>query len=428
MVVKNTMIFDFDSFIEKGFVRFNKVISEVGPMEEYVRIEGEEEMDFSGKMLLPGFIVGHAHIYSTFARGMTVPFNPKSFKDILEQLWWKLDSKLDMEAVRYSGLVAAVEYIKSGVTTVIDHHASGMAIKGTLRTLKEAVVDIGKLRGIFCFETSDRFPVDEAIQENLDFMNENSEKHTGMFGLHASLSLSDKTLEKVSRVLGGRPVHIHVAESVEDEEDSLQKSGKRVVERLDEFSLINENSILAHCVHINEREAEIIADKKAYVAVNVTSNMNNAVGLPKTKLFKEKGIKLIIGNDGLGYSMARDLMNLYFSQKLLYMEPTYFSLDDLKEAIQNTYELASKLLGIRIGKIAKGYKADFVAVEYHPPTPISGSNAMGHFFFGVLDHPRVTDVMVDGEFLMRNGKVHLDVEEIYYEARKIAKAVWERLG
>ena len=426
MVIKNAMIFDFDRFIEKGYIRFGKEIEEVGRMEDYVP-KGDEEIDFSGKLVLPGFIVGHAHIYSTFARGMIVPFNPKSFKDILEQLWWKLDAKLDLEAVKYSGLVSAIEYIKNGVTTVIDHHASGMAIRGTLRTLKEAVVDTGKLRGIFCFETSDRFPVDETIEENLDFMKERSEKHAGMFGLHASLSLSDDTLKKVAKVLEGRPIHIHVAESAEDEEDSLKKSGMRVVERLDRFGLITEDSILAHCVHINEKEAEIIAERNAVIALNVTSNMNNAVGLPKTKLFKEKGIRMIIGNDGLGYNIARDWMNLYFSQKLLYGEPTYFSLEDLKEAIRNTYELASKLLGVKIGKIEKGYKADFTVVEYVPPTPISEENAMGHFFFGVLDSPKVTDVLVDGEFLMRDGKVHLDVEGIYSEARRVAKAVWERL-
>ena len=428
VVIKNVMIFDFDRFIEKGFVRFSDVVEEVGSMEDYRENPEEEVLDFSGKLLMPGFIVGHAHIYSTFARGMIVPFNPKSFKDILEQLWWKLDAKLDMEAVKYSGLVSAVEYIKNGVTTVIDHHASGMAIRGTLRTLKEAVVDTGKMRGIFCFETSDRFPVDETIEENVEFLKSRSEKHAGMFGLHASLSLSDETLRKVAKVLDGNPIHVHVAESAEDEEDSVKKSGKRVVERLDDFGLINENSILAHCVHINEREAEIVAERKAYVAVNVTSNMNNAVGLPKTKLFKEKGIKIIVGNDGLGYNISRDWMNLYFSQKLLYGEPTYFSLDDLKEAINNTYELASKLMGIKIGKVEKGYKADFTILDYKAPTPISETNAMGHFFFGVLDSPKVTDVLVDGEFLMRDGEIHLDVDSIYEEAKRVADAVWKRLG
>ncbi len=427
MVIKNVMIFDFERFIERGYVRFEKEIKEVGSMEDYRPIDGEEELDLSGKLLMPGFIVGHAHIYSTFARGMIVPFNPKSFKDILEQLWWKLDSKLDLEAVEYSGLVSAIEYIKNGITTVIDHHASGMAIRGTLQTLKKAVVDTGKLRGIFCFETSDRFPVDETIEENIEFMKESSEKHAGMFGLHASLSLSDETLKKVASVLEGRPIHVHVAESVEDELDSIQKSGKRVVKRLDDFGLLTENSILAHCVHIDEEEAEILGQRNVYIAVNVTSNMNNAVGLPKTKLFKEHGIKIIVGNDGLGYNITRDWMNLYFSQKLLYEEPTYFSLDDLKEAIQNTYELASKLLGVKIGKIEPGYKADLVLLDYTPPTPISKENAMGHFFFGVLDSPKVTDVLVDGEFLMKDGKIHLDVEGIYEEARRVAEKVWERL-
>ena len=423
----NTMIYDYEKFIKNGYIKFDEEIVEVGDMKNYKENPEDEVVDLSDHLVLPGFINSHMHIYSTFARGMIVPYNPKSFKDILLQLWWKLDSKLDEEAVYYSGLVSAVELIKNGVTTVIDHHASGMVIKGSLNILKKAVVDEGKMRGIFCFETSDRFDVDEAIEENVEFMKERSEKHAGMFGLHASLSLSDDTLRRVSESFEDGPIHIHVAESYEDEQDSMEKSGLRVVERLEKFGLLTKNSILSHCVHINENEASILKNKEVYIAVNVTSNMNNAVGLPKTKLFKEYGIPIVIGNDGLGYNITRDWMNLYFSQKLLYENPTYFSIDDLYEGIKNGYKLASELLEIKLGKIEKGYKADFTVVKYVPPTPIDESNISGHVFFGIFDKPDIKHVLVDGEYLMKNGQIHLNEKEIYNEASKVAKKVWERL-
>ena len=406
------------------YVVFTDKILEVGPMERFKGADSVE--DLHGGFLLPGLVNAHTHVYSTFARGMMIPFNPRSFKDILTQLWWKLDSKLDMEAVYYSALVSSVEFIRNGITTIIDHHASGI-IRGTLETLKKAIVDEMGLRGIFCFETSDRFDVDEAIEENLSFSRRKDEKSAGLFGLHASLSLSSETLEKISKVLGDLPIHIHVAESEEDEEDALEKYGVRVVERLEKYGLLNENSILAHCVHINEKEARMIAERKCFIVVNPTSNMNNAVGLPDLKLFEEKGIKVLLGNDGLGYNLTRDLMNLYFSQKLLHKDPAYFSLNDLWKVLKNNYDLAGRIFGVELGKIEKGYEADMITLDYIPPTPLSENNVHGHVFFGMFDNWKVKDTIVAGEYLMKNYALRVDVDSIFGKAREIAKKVWNRL-
>ena len=406
------------------YVVFTDKILEVGPMERFRGADSVE--DLHGGFLLPGLVNAHTHVYSTFARGIMIPFNPKSFKDILTQLWWKLDSKLDMEATYYSALVSSVEFIRNGITTIIDHHASGV-IRGTLETLKKAIVDEMGLRGIFCFETSDRFDVDEAIEENLSFSRKKDEKSAGLFGLHASLSLSNETLEKISKVLGDLPIHIHVAESEEDEEDALKKYGVRVVERLEKYGLLNENSILAHCVHINEKEARIIAERKCFIVVNPTSNMNNAVGLPDLKLFEEKGIRVLLGNDGLGYNLTRDMMNLYFSQKLLHKDPAYFSLSDLWKVLKNNYELAGRILGVKLGKIERGYEADMITLDYIPPTPLNENNIHGHVFFGMFDNWKVKDTIVAGEYLMKDYALRVGVGSIFKKAREIAEKVWNRL-
>ncbi len=426
-VFKNVMIYDYEKFYKNGYLVFDREIIEVGEMENYKEIKNAEEYDLKGKLLMPGFINSHMHIYSAFARGMIVPFNPKTFSDILKQLWWKLDAVLDEEAVYYSGLVSGVELLKNGVTTVIDHHASGEIIKGSLNTLKKAVTDEIGLRGIYCFETSDRFDVNSAIEENLEFMEKTSEKHAGMFGLHASLSLSDETLKKVGEVLDGKPIHIHVAESSEDEEDSMKKWGMRVIERLEKHGLLTKNSILAHCVHVNESEIDIMKKHEIFVAMNVTSNMNNSVGLPNYNKFKKAGIKVLIGNDGLGFNITRDYLNFFFSQKLVGGSPTSVGIEDLFNAIKNGYKLASELLNVKLGKIEKGYKADFVVLNYTPYTPVDETNVAGHIVFGVYDKPEITDVLIDGEFLVRNGELKVDYENIYKKAEQVAQKVWKKL-
>lgn len=426
-VIINCNIFDYENYKENQYIRFDKEILEVGDMKDFKKNKNEEIIDFKGKLVMPGFVNGHTHIYSTFARGMSVEFNPKSFSDILKQLWWRMDSKIDLETTYYSGLVSGIEFIKNGITTFIDHHASGLAIKGTLNELKKGLCDEIGLRGIFCFETSDRFNVTECIEENVEFAKNKNENHAGMFGLHASLSLSNETLKKVSENLNGLPIHIHVAESLEDEEDSIKKYGKRVVERLEEFDLLTKNSILSHCVHIDEKEAEIISKHDVYVALNPTSNMNNAVGLPNYMLLKNNNIKTIIGNDGLGFNITREYLNLYYTQKYRYEDPTFFNFVDLKNNIDNVYNLAGELLGIKIGRIKEGYKADMISFDYIPFTLLDKNNIFGHVFFGIWDKLDVIDTIVNGEILMKNREVKYDVNSIYNNAKEISKKLWERL-
>lgn len=423
-VIIKCNIFDYETYRENQYIRFDKEIIETDSMDNFKKNENEEIIDFKGKLVMPGFINGHTHIYSTFARGMAVEFNPNSFSDILKQLWWRMDSKIDLETTYYSGLVSGIEFIKNGITGIIDHHASGKAIKGTLNKLKESVTEEIGVRGIFCFETSDRFNVDKCIEENTEFLKNTSEKFAGMFGLHASLSLSNETLKKVSENLNGAPIHIHVAESLEDEEDSIRKYGKRVVERLEEFNLLTDNSILSHCVHIDENEADIISKYNVYVALNPTSNMNNAIGIPNYKLLKDKNIKTIIGNDGLGFNITREYLNLYFTQKYRYENPTFFNFDDLKNNIDNVYDLFGKMLNIKIGRIEKGYKADIISFDYKPFTPLNENNILGHIFFGVWDNLDVVDTIIDGEFLMENRKVNFEVEKIYSEAKDVSEKLW----
>lgn len=421
----NARIYDYESYIEKGFIRFDSEIAQVGDMADFPG--AEEIIDCRGCLVIPGLVNGHTHIYSAFARGMNVPFNPKSFTDILNQLWWKLDKQLDRDAVYYSAMAYGLDCLSNGVTTLIDHHASGLCIKGSLEALNDAVSKQLGLRGIYCFETSDRFPLEACIEENLSFEKNISENTGAMFGLHASMSLSYESLKRVADQLNGRPIHIHVAESMDDVQDCYRKYNKSIVERLDSMGLLNGHSILAHCVHINKQEAALIGKRNCYVALNPTSNMNNAVGLPDYELLRRSGIKCMVGNDGLGANITRDYLNLMFAMKNRLGSTSRFTLDDLREVICNGYELASTILNIKLGKLKAGYKADFLIVPYDPPTPISGENVLGHLIFGVFDGFKPKAAWVSGRQLLKDYLPVVEIGDAMEEARKEAEKVWKRL-
>ncbi|MFT8347944.1 amidohydrolase family protein [Clostridium saccharoperbutylacetonicum] len=420
----NVNIFNFDSLKEKSYVLFNEKIIEVGLMKDF---KGADEVyDCNNQILMPGLVNCHSHIYSTFARGWITEFNPKTFRDLLEQMWWKLDRVLEEKDIYYSGLVSGIEFLKNGVTTVVDHHASGEMIKGSLDLLKKALCDCLGIRGIFCFETSERFTIDECIEENMLFSKKDSTMAKGLFGMHACLTLSDESLKEIASKSEGVPIHIHVGESDEDNRESIEKYGKTPVERLEEYGLLRENSILSHCIYLSEKDIEILKKYKVYVAVNPTSNFNNAVGLADVLELEKNNIKCILGNDGLGFNLARDMVNLLFGMHLKYKSPTAYSLENLKRVIENNYEYASKILNCKLGKIEVGYEADFINLEYNPPTPINEDNLFGHFFYGMLDNFKPKNVWCNGKLKLENYKILEDEEKIYREARSVAQEIWNK--
>lgn len=424
----NVRIYDYKNYIENGYIIFDEKIREVGPMSKYKKSDAPE-IDGKGQLVLPNFVCNHAHIYSIFARGMILPFDPHNFLEILEQMWWKIDAKLDNNANFYSGICAGKEFIENGVTTIIDHHASGTDISKSLTQLKKALVDTLGLRAVLCFETSERFPVNECIKENISFINRYKSEHVaGLFGMHASMTLSDKTLISVSKKLGNGPIHIHVAESKMDEEDSYAKYNMSIMERLEKFKLVNSNSLIIHGVDISDKELDIVSKHNAYMVVNTTSNMNNAVGLPNVKNYLNHGIKVLVGNDGLSSNMATEYLNVLYTGHLLNESPTAIGLGEVLDMINNSYDYVGNLLGIKIGKLEKDYVSDFMLVPYKPFTVMDNKNAFGHVFYGLYPSLRPNDVYASGKCLLKNRQiVSKKALKLFDESLTVSKDLWAKI-
>ena len=424
----NVGIFDYENYIESGYVVFDERVQEVGKMSDF-KNKGYKVIDGKGQLLMPNFVCAHSHIYSIFARGLILPFNPKNFQEILDQMWWKLDREIDNQITYYSGIAAGTEFLLNGVTTIIDHHASGRDILGSLSSLKKALDNTLHLRSILCFETSDRFDINECIKENISFANRYHTSHvSGLFGMHASMSLSEETLKKVSRKLKELPIHIHVAESDMDEADSEAKYHTSISERLDKHHLINKDSLIVHGVFLSDKELDIVKNRKAYMVVNTTSNLNNAVGITDIKKFLDKGIPVMIGNDGLSSSMAIEYQNAMYLTHLKNESPIALNVGHILGMINNAYEYAGRRLGIKLGKIKKDYVSDFMLVNYTPFTEMNSGNAFGHIFYGLFPNFRPNDVYVDGKRLVKSGElVSPKVKSEVIESRKYSETLWKRV-
>ena len=141
-------------FIENGAVAMDgNTIVMVGNTEDVKKIYPEAEFtDAKGGVIMPAFINAHEHIYSAFARGLSIKgYNPQGFLDILDGMWWTIDRHLTLEQTKLSAYATYIDSIRNGVTTVFDHHASFGHITGSLHAIEEAATDLG-IRTCLCYE------------------------------------------------------------------------------------------------------------------------------------------------------------------------------------------------------------------------------------------------------------------------------------
>ncbi len=415
------------------------LIAAVGPQADLIaRYPQAQHLDARGQYVMPGNVCAHTHFYGAFARGLAIPGEaPKDFPEILQKLWWPLDRSLRAEDVRASALVMLVDAIRHGTTTLIDHHASPNTIDGSLDVIAEAVEQSG-LRAVLCYEVTDRDGNAKAaagIRENVRFIQRcRSEAVAGgrvaaTFGLHASLTLSAATLDACrSAAPEHTGFHIHVAEHESDEYDSLAKSGTRAVDRLAAHGILGPKTIVAHAIHIDAREAGLLAESQTWVSHQPRSNMNNGVGAAGVESLLRLGVKMCLGTDGFPHTMWEEWKAAYFLHKVWNRDPRRMSAADLAEmAAYNNARLAGSFFSqAPLGVIAPGAHADLIFVDYHPHTPLTTGNLPWQIVFG-FHESMVTTTIGSGRLLMQDRQLlTLDEEAIAAHARQLAPAVWER--
>lgn len=443
MLITNGTVITFDEtgrVISDGAVYFEKdTITEVGATSELQeKYPQAVKLDAAGKIVMPGLICAHTHFYGAFARGMAIPgAPPENFIQILERLWWKVDRALTLEDSKYSALVALVDAVRHGTTTLIDHHASPTHIAGSLDALAEAATK-SALRVGLCYEVTDRNGPEGAkagIDENIRFIKQlqadPNPKLGAAFGLHASFTLSDETLEACVDAIKGLDVgfHIHVAEDKADQTDSQQKYGVRLAERLQTRGILGPKTLVAHAIHINESEMDILHETETKVSHQPRSNMNNAVGVAEVEQMLDKGITVGLGNDGFTNNMFTEIHTAYLLHRISKGDPRVMPGDRLIEmAFDNNAIIAGLFFDKPVGVLKSGAFADIILLDYVPYTPLTEGNYPWQLIFG-MDGSHVTHTIAGGQLLMRNRQlVALDEVAIAGQAKNLALDVWQRVA
>lgn len=392
-------------------------------------------IDAKGKVIMPGFVNAHEHIYSAFARGMSLNGDPNTnFLEILDGLWWRLDKALTLEDVKYSAYMTLLDGVRYGVTTVYDHHASPNAAEGSLFTIADVAKEIG-IRASLCYEVSDRDGKNitkAGIKENMDFINYankgDQDMLRGMFGLHAAFTLDDESLNWCAEAMSGNKAgyHVHVAEGIDDVWINQNKYGKRVVERLNDYNILGHESIAVHCIYLAKYEMDILKLNKTNVVHNPESNMGNAVGCSPVIKMMSEGLRVGLGTDGYTHDMTESIKVANIIHKHHLANPTVAWGEVPQMAYQNNPAIVKQHFGIDTGVLKEGAKGDVIIVEYDPRTPFNENTVNSHILFGMMGKS-VTDTIINGKEIMRDRQIlTVDEEKIFAKSREVAQNLWNR--
>ncbi|NBF39746.1 MAG: putative aminohydrolase SsnA [Spirochaetes bacterium] len=392
-------------------------------------------IDAGGKLLLPGLVCSHTHLYSAFARGIMAEIGPMpDFVSVLKQLWWRVDQAVDEDILYYSALTAALDAIRTGTTAIIDHHASPNMIEGSLATIKRAFEEAG-IRGATCYEVTDRHGTEgmrAGVAENEAFAGLlDTEAADGRasglvashIGGHAPCTLPDDGLELIADACSrtGRGFHVHVAEDRWDVSHSHYHYGTDIIPRLDAYGLLDERTLLIHGVHLSPAEVDLVNERDAFLIHNVRSNMNNGVGynrnLPRLR-------NLALGTDGIGADMFTETRTAFFKHR---DEAGPWGPDGFLAALAAGNRVLGRSFARPFGRLEPGHTADLVLADYPSPTPLRGENLAGHLAFA-MGPDIVETVMVGGRLVMENRRFSRDLAPVYAEARGQARRLWERVN
>lgn len=400
-----------------GSIKFVSSIPEARHGEPTGGSSADRILDCNNRLIMKAFGCAHHHVYSALARGMPPPVKaPRNFHDILKSTWWKLDKKLDIKMIEASALVTAMDCAKKGVTFVIDHHSSPHAVENSLSTIAAAFDKVG-ISHLLCYELSDRdgkIPLRKGLEETENYLKEGSQ---GLVGLHASFTVGDELLGKAVALAEkyNSGIHAHAAEDNIDQERTMRQYGKRVIERFnDAGALEQKKTILAHCLHLDERERKILNRSRACVVQNVESNLNNNVGFFDPKGHVEK---IMLGTDGMHSDMLR-------SSRVAFLVGRHAEGISPREIYRRFRKIHDYT---RDNDFYGDGENNLVILDYDSPTEINRDNFLSHFIYGINSN-HIESVISRGRLIVKERKIMtVDEAEILSFSRKTAGKLWAKL-
>ncbi|MGQ4872291.1 MAG: amidohydrolase family protein [Candidatus Thorarchaeota archaeon] len=436
VLIDNGLIVTMDDkkpIIGEGYVLVeDNLIKEVG--EGNLGADADDTIDASGHIVIPGIITAHTHLYGILLRGASLRISPPTdFAQVLQRVWWPVDEALTVDDAYASALSASAAMLRAGSTFFADTYSGPNSIEGSLSAIARAVREIG-IRGMVAFEVTERHDSDEARRglEETERAAAELKKYATvslMVSVHASFTVSDELIEQAVSIASKLkvPLTIHVSEGLVDLYHNLERHGERTVERLDRLGALGPHTVLAHCVHVNDTELDIIAERNASVAHNPMSNMLNGVGVAPVPEMIERGITVGLGNDGWIFDPFENMRTALTVHRLNKRDPSAMD-EKIVLNMATIWGAACYGLSDLVGSITEGKLADLTLIDAESlPTPVDEESVIGHLIHSI-GGANVSDVFVGGRRVIRAGQLATaEPGRVTRISRESARHLWHRL-
>lgn len=383
---------------------------------------GEELVSLSGKLIFPGLVSAHQRLHAVLGRAMPRPAL-ENFQQMLEQVRWRLEESLDLDAVQAAAAIGALEALQCGTTTLFDLHSSPRAIPGSLTRVARGLHEVG-VRGVLAYAITDRHGQagrDAALEETVSFVRKARGRFRGQVGAAPLFTLEPASLQGLAAALKstGVGLHLPLAEDPLEERLCTERYQATPVARLMGAGLLSPQCVLGHVVHLAWPELAQVISTGAWLAHTPRSNMESEVGYAPALKF---GARALLGGDAVSADLFAEVQAAWLRSRDA-GQPI-----DVLRYLANGHRLASQVFGLPLGPLREGAVADLLILDYLPATPLTAQTLAWHVIFG-LGSRHVESVMVDGVWRMW-GRRPLSVNPpvVAEQAREAATTVWARMS
>jgi len=423
---------DFIVTMDRGLLRkssiyvINGEVVGLGSKAELLKEFGEPEDELSGegKVAIPGLIDSHTHLVLTALKGLA-----SDSKDVIYSLYWPVERSLSKELVFKLARLGALEAVMGGVTLVNEHYFFAEEIARAIES-----VGLRGLVGHAVMTWGGPWVGEDELKEAVSFVRRwlgKSELITPTLAPHSPETVSTSWLEylrDLSREYGVL-IHMHLAQTEREVKLVKERTGYTPVRLVHKLGLLSNRTVVTHCVFIDSDELRLLVNSGAIVAQTPSTYLLDGTPYHALSIIKYGG-KVVLGTDAPCYSdgidMFREMRNLIYSQRLLNRDPTALNAE---EVLKIATIRAANYLGLRgLGIIKEGYRADMVLISLKHPRMIPVNNVYATVVYATTSSD-VTDVIINGEVIVRDGKyVRGDAETIIKEGNEAAKELLMRAG
>ncbi|GAA0360310.1 amidohydrolase [Bacillus horti] len=411
-----------NAWFKQGYmvIEDNKIV-EIGDAEIEVgssNAQYDQIIDLKGRWVMPGWVNTHGHAAMSLLRGYA---DDLPLKEWLEQKMWPMEGQFNADTVRAGTALAVVEMLKTGTTCFLDmyDHMSTVA-----KVVEESGIRAVLARGVIglCPEEEQIRKLQEATQFALEWDHQANGRITTMMSPHAPYTCPPHYIQNIIEQAAKHqlPVHIHMSETAREVQQNVDDYGKRPVAHLRDLGVFELPTLVAHAVHVNEEEMDILQQYDVKVAHNPTSNLKLGSGIAPVPSYLKRGITVSLGTDS---AASNNKLDMFQEARLAALIHKGAGEDPLAVPAEEALRMGTKwgaesVFLSQVGALEVGMEADFITINPNQAHLQPAHQPISHIIYSATGQD-VEDVYVQGKQIVKNKEcLFLDEERIIYEANQ----------